>query len=862
MKRSNNIKLMTLQVAAASLLLSTGVQSQESRETVAAPLEEILVTARKRSESLQDVPMAIDAFDAQRIEQLNIRRTEDLAKYTPALTFDVGALPNDTRPVIRGVNAARGRPNVAVLVDFIDVSSEAMTVAGGGITANLRALDLERIEVVKGPQSVLYGRSAFSGAINYITRRPSSEFEGSVEADYDEHNTYSLGLSVSGPLIQDTLGGRLTLSSYNTDGWYENPNTGGDLGNGDSQGGSLALEWTPSEDFNAYLRVEHSEEKYAPRAEAFVRSMSENFDPAINPFATGSVTDAATQLPYDFNGTVCNGMDRQQPYFDSFGAGPACRPVVTGELSADDKDIDLSADPRSGRDFDGSDTKNTRVSLDLDWQLDSISLRYLMGYTDSDLSIQQDFDMTDYKILSFPPYGTQFGMSAMSQQEVETTQWSHEFRVSADYDRWHWMASALYWQENMDVAFDDEWWMREGADEQLVLDLFNQFVFWYLPPPGMTYIATGPGDTPATPLRRDTEHWSIAASVSFDITDALSITAEGRYLDETIKYAGRAEDVSFYSLFGDDENFGYFFGPGPMTHNEVSETEFVPRVTVDWALNDDQMLYAYVAKGFKPGGISTVDANGDVSTGEYGSESIWTYEIGYKSLWRDDSLRFNAAAFYYDYTDQQVPYFYTEPATGLLNSTVINAGKTEVKGVELELVWNSAFVAGLSANISYVYSDAEYTDFNTREILAKAGGVPDNNTLALAGNVDGDFGGNQVMGSPEHAAVMGARYEHTLGSELNGYLELLGRYESKRYVDLGNRAWLPSRWAADLFAGVSGDKWDATLYVTNLLDEDAIASGVSNVDYGLLPDAQNVSSATNLVIPQPRTVGLRASYRF
>lgn len=827
----------------------------------AQPLEETLVTARKRSESVQDVPLAIDAFGIERIEQLDINSTQDVARFNPALTFDVGALPNDTRPSIRGVNAARGRPNVGILVDFVDVSSEAMTVAGGGVTANLRLLDLERVEVVKGPQSVLYGRGAFSGAINYITRRPSKELEGKVDADYDEHGTYSLGLSVSGPIVDDTLTGRLTLSTHDLSSWYDNPNTGSELGEGDSDGGSLALEWRPNERFSAYIRGEYSTEEYGPRAEAFVRSMSEQFDPMVNFMATGSVTDNATQLPYAFDGTVCNGADRQQPYWDSFGMGPACRPVVTGELEAEEKDIDLSADPRTGRDFTGSEIDNTRIHIEVEWQGDVFDIEYLFGYTDNELDMQQDFDMSDYSILSFPGMGSQFGMSAMAQQDVTTEQWNHEIRLTGDSDWLRWTASALYWQEDMDVEFDDEWWLREGADEQAVLDIFNEFVFYYLPPPGMTHIATGPGNTPATPLSRETEHWSIAGSLAFDITDKLTITAEGRYLDETIDYEGRAEDVSFYSLFGDDPNFGYFFGPGQMTENSVSETEFVPRLTVDYAFADDQMVYAYGAKGFKPGGIATVDANGDVSTGEYKPEELWAYEVGYKSLWRDGSIRFNAAAFFYDYTDQQVPYFFTDPATGLLNSTVLNAGETEVTGAEFDLVWNSAFLTGLSMNMSYVYSDAEYSDFNTREILAEAGGVPDANSLALAGNADADYSGRRVMMAPEHSAVVGGRYDFDLGG-LDSYVELMGNYQSKRYVDLGNRAWLPSRWIADLYAGVGDEKWSATFYVTNLLDEDSVDSGVSNVDYGLLPDTQSVSSAANVVLPKPRTLGLRATYRF
>ena len=145
--------------------------------------------------------------------------------------------------------------------------------------------------------------------------------EGRINADFDEHSTYDLGLSLSGPLIKDQLAGRLTLSSYSTDGWYDNPNTGDELGSGDSDGASVALEWTPTDTFTAYIRAEHSEDEFAPRAEAFVRSMSPGFDPAINYLGTGTVTDNATQLPYAFDGTQCNGIDRLQRLFHLPGWG-------------------------------------------------------------------------------------------------------------------------------------------------------------------------------------------------------------------------------------------------------------------------------------------------------------------------------------------------------------------------------------------------------------------------------------------------------------------------------------------------------------------------------------------------------------
>jgi outer membrane receptor protein involved in Fe transport len=792
--------MITVAVAAAATLAGqAGAQE--------ATLEEVMVTARKKTENLQHTPLDIAAITSERIRQFNISDTTDVARHTPALTFDVGVLPNDTRPVIRGVSTVRGRPNVAVLVDFVDVSSESLTVFGGGMTANLRLLDLERIEVVKGPSTALYGRSAFSGAVNYITKRPGDEFSAEVSADIDEHNTADLRLMLTGPLT-DKLGARLNLVSYQTDGWYENPNTGGELGNADNVGAALALQWQATENFSAYLRAEYSDEEYSPRAQAFERAVDKAFDPMVNFFGTGTVAAGANQRPYDFSGaTACDGADRLMPFWDSFGAGPACRPLVTGEQSADENDIDLSADPRTGSDFDGTEVENTRVHLELDWLVGGMKVTYLGAYTDNETDIQEDFDLSNDPLLSLVTGGpfdfSQFGFSAMSQQTHELEQWSHELRISGETERLQWMVSGLRWEEELDTAFADEWWLREGGDADWLIDNVLGFA-------GITSVATGPGNTPATPISRETTHWSAALSVTWAITDAVNLTVEGRYVDEEIEYEGRGEDRSFYSAFG--------FGPGPMTYNSVSESEVVPRISLDWHASDDVMLYASYAEGFKPGGVATGDGNGDVSTGQFKPETLETWELGLKSDWLDGRLRFNAAAFYNEYTDQQVPFFFTDPLTGLLNTTVINAGETEVQGFEIETVWRP--VDALTLSLGYIYTDAEYTDFNSRAILAEVGGEPNALTLAQAGNENGDFSGNKLIGTPENALVASGRYDVRFDNGLGAFVELLANYQDERFLDQGNNLHVPDRTIWDLYAGVSGERWEVMVYTLNLGDED------------------------------------------
>ena len=172
-----------------------------------AQIEEIVVTSRKREESLQDVPFAVTAFTAEEIERKAIRDLSDLTKLSPSVVFDTSFGPADTRIAIRGLANTLGRSNVAFLVDGIDVTTENFIAPGSGLLANRRLLnDVERIEILKGPQSALYGRAAFNGAISYITKEPGDEFEGQVRIDAAENGFYQMDAAVGGPVVRDVFG--------------------------------------------------------------------------------------------------------------------------------------------------------------------------------------------------------------------------------------------------------------------------------------------------------------------------------------------------------------------------------------------------------------------------------------------------------------------------------------------------------------------------------------------------------------------------------------------------------------------------------------------------------------------------------
>ena len=161
----------------------------------------IVVTARRREETLQDIPLSVNAVNAEQIEREGLRRVDDLTRISAALTYDIGGFPNDTRPALRGMQAERGRPSVAVLLDGQDLSGENLAIAGGGSALRTSLFDLERIEVVKGPSSVEYGSEALGGVINLVTAAPATAFIAEATV-----RTGELGRRESALEISDTYG--------------------------------------------------------------------------------------------------------------------------------------------------------------------------------------------------------------------------------------------------------------------------------------------------------------------------------------------------------------------------------------------------------------------------------------------------------------------------------------------------------------------------------------------------------------------------------------------------------------------------------------------------------------------------------
>ncbi|MBT5239370.1 MAG: TonB-dependent receptor [Rhodospirillaceae bacterium] len=297
------MKFRTILLAGVAMAIAMPASAQQ------ISLEEIVVTARKRSESLMDIPLTVSAFSSADIEQAGYTTITDLVEAVPGVTY--GSFEAEGRgdsASFRGVSTNTGDPTLQNSSKFID----GVYVSGSLFTALLS--DLERVEVIKGPQSALYGRATFSGAINYITKKPTNEFEGSVSATVAEHDEIEISGSLSGPIVEDRLAIRVSGGLLSKGSEYTNITNGAEMGEDDIYSISSALRFTPSDEFTADLSLSYSDADLgeAPRATTALNSgelafplesvIGGNVDQLDNPGIQSETFRGSLQMNYDMNG--------------------------------------------------------------------------------------------------------------------------------------------------------------------------------------------------------------------------------------------------------------------------------------------------------------------------------------------------------------------------------------------------------------------------------------------------------------------------------------------------------------------------------------------------------------------------------
>ena len=596
-------------------------------------LEEILVTAQKREQPLQETPISVTAFTGDMIENLGLRQSVDIAAQTP--NYSVGYPNGDTGVpalFIRGVGlndfSTLNQGPIAAYADEVYIASAAAQI--------FQLLDVERVEVLRGPQGTLYGRNATGGAVNYVSRKPTTELDGWARASAGEWHSTKFEGAIGGP-IGDKLGYRLAVLKTDSDGWMKNEFTGHDQQGVNELAWRALLEANPNEDLNLLLNVHGGKTKSDSVQYRHLGTWPEAFwfgDNCPNSqILAGNCVDVV-------------GYSEDAPFTNPF----------TG--------VDSPAVPQYDKgnyDFEAkNDTSFWGSSLTANWSFgNEMTLTSISAYDKIDDSRPEETDAS--------PADTLTGVLGIDQ-----TTYSQEIRLAQQRDGWNWLVGAYYLNDQGDdkTSFDLLRLLRPfyvGVDDPLIcgplVPVGNPTGF--CPPESVFEQQSG--------TKQTIESVSIYGDATIDLNDAWTLAFGLRYTDESVD-----QNARFFYVQPDAGN--------PIISSADESTSFdnvSGRAVASWRANDNVMLYASISTGFKAGGIqSTTDGSFP-----YKEETLLSYETGFKTTLAGGKIRFNGSAFYYDYSDMQVFQFVIVGNPPLPLSLLTNASDAEIYGGELEFQW-------------------------------------------------------------------------------------------------------------------------------------------------------------------------------
>ncbi len=671
-------------------------------------IEEITVTARKRSERLQDTPIAITAFNSEGLRDLEIRDLQDVQKSVPNLQFDnsIGSATS-SRIYLRGVGngdaSVRDDPGVGIYVDGVYLPRAQGTL--------LTVSDLERVEVLRGPQGTLFGKNTIGGAINVVTKKPSFEFGGVAEIRGGTEGLFETRAAVDLPLIPEVAAMRVSLTTATRNGFVHNRLTGSKTNDNKVLGGRLQFLVTPTPTSEIQLSIDHSREFRASNAGKC----------KIIPNANGQLQGGLFAVLAPEIQTACNRDDARS-------------------------DFEITQDaPQKSR------LRTYGVSLTAQVDLtDSVSFKSISAWRRNKIGTAGDLDGTEFNIIQSQ---REFGLDKSTQDSF-----SQEFNLTGAS-----MGGRLKWtggvygfyektQENdstrvLAIADEDRpFGAEELAINPAIAPLFIPGVGRTVPAPisddlALTFNGLGDcvvvisatgclrafGSVPNTGfLKTNNTSYAAYGEFTYDITDALSFTAGLRYTHERKRIAeqeialsaprgpfneGRVNELAAGST--DELQF--------LSNYELSEryAKFTPRATLQYRFNEEVNVYGTISRGFKSGGFAA-DADG-LPPNDFNPEVLTSYEVGLKSSFFDNRLIANVAGFINYYEEIQLTSLGARE-DGTLLVTTLNAGEARILGTEVEVT--AVPFAGLILSSSVGLTKARYTKFDGGNSNARLPGVP------------------------------------------------------------------------------------------------------------------------------------------
>ena len=698
MRKADTKALSVLTAVLTSIPLVSMAQPADNRS---ATIEEVIVTAQKVEESLQDTPVSVAAFSQDDLEQIGVSEASDVAKFTPNLTMRKQTASQDNYAIaIRGVSSGETAlaidPTVGIYHDGVYIARST--------GAAFDIVDLQRIKVLRGPQGTLFGRNTIGGAINIITQKPRGEFAFKQGVSYGARDSRRYQTTIDTPALGD-VAAKLSFLRTSYDGEYRSLYGGGQLGQGESNAFRLAVNWAPTEQFMLDYSYDKSDRENNPNTQ---------------------------QLSFVRPGHVAVG-------------GAIFRQAAA--YADDDRVSQLSVrNSRSGvaySDIDGH-------SLTAEWVFsENLTMKWIGSYREWDSGTEA----TDFG--SFPSdgasvYDTTGRYAAGSGffnpvlipagalvptfdalRESAQRQNTHEFQFigNAFDSKLNYIAGLYYFEEKAE----------ETNPQFFTLPAPIAYGSVGGPPAGITgTFPFGVGadvflGSPFFAYETDNSSWAAFGQFTYTATTNLDITLGLRYTEDE-------KETVLTNQFG---------ASGVQTYtDDDSWTKFNPSLTVDYRWNEQLSTYAKVATGYRSGGYNVRSSSEADFRNPFDEEDVVSYEIGWKSDLLDRRLRLNGSIFHLEYSDRQIAQF--AAGSGGASTVIVNAGESTTTGLEVEGMWQ--VTQGLRLIASYGYLDLEYDEVITGEVN-RVTGFPTGVNRDIADDA------NTNLYAPENSASLAVEYE-------------------------------------------------------------------------------------------------------
>ncbi|NND83365.1 MAG: TonB-dependent receptor [Gammaproteobacteria bacterium] len=843
MRTFHTIRRVALTVATATAF--TGVH--------AAQLEEIVVTAQKRTESLQDIPISITTISGDKIEQAGIGNLEDLSAYVPNLMLSENAVA--TSIIMRGIGPGANQSfeqSVGLYVDGIHLAKGRQTRTG--------LFDLERVEVLRGPQGILFGKNTLAGAVNVTSATPQvgDEFGGKISVGFESHDGHTVEGNLNGS-VSENLALRLAFKDHENDGYLPNSITGQDGPTTDETLWRFAATWEPSD--NTSVKFKHAEGEHTRvGGTAVVKTLQ----PVAN-------LGAAAQLAFGVIGG----------FFPSVGSN-----VAQGILDLNRDAVSIGGNALAaslgeatvpGEKPEGTDTENKDTSLNIDVDFgDGYTFTSVTGY--SEYEYEDGID-TDFLPIQF------VGRSDISEYD----QISQEFRITSDPSRKFSYIAGAYWEEQTQeidriVVFDG----TLGLPAPVMTAIIGAPSLLAIPPSvtgalglpfGLNGVTIFNQAGRVSNWRQETDAWAVFFQGEWQLTDNLTLTAGARYTEED-KFAVASTRITTDTTGLATPNPSPLLAgalrrvaPTTFDHDFVEKRttdQVTPGVSLEWARSDDSLYYASYSEGFKSGGFNAVDDQAPDLVRDtppftipgdgwrYEDETATSFEIGGKHTLLDGAMNFNWSLFTSEYDDQQVSTFVG------VGFVVRNAATSEVDGLETEIRWQATDNLFLGANVALL--DASYGAFPTAGCTAEqasdiAGGAASSGSCTIRIGADGnalanqDLAGGSLTHAPDYSGSLFLDYNRPFNDTMEWFFAADVNFTDGYLLtgDLDPLDFQDSFQKLNVRAGMRGENWEFMVFGRNITDEETAAGGF---DVPLL-------SGGHAIYTDPGEIyGARISYSF